>query len=105
MAKELQSARQVVGARVRERREAAGLTQAELAQRVYVSRQTVNNWETGKTLIDVQSLALVADELGNSVSELLGERGVRAVRAEADSATSSWSFLAKPPLCTCSSTL
>ena len=46
MAKELQSARQVVGARVRERREAAGLTQAELAQRVYVSRQTVNNWGT-----------------------------------------------------------
>ncbi|WP_417230425.1 helix-turn-helix domain-containing protein [Thermophilibacter sp.] len=85
MAKELQSARQVVGARVRERREAAGLTQAELAQRVYVSRQTVNNWETGKTLIDVQSLALVADELGTSVSELLGERGVRAVRAEAES--------------------
>lgn len=85
MAKELQSARQVVGGRVRERREAAGLTQAELARRVYVSRQTVNNWETGRTLIDVQSLALVADELGTSVSELLGERGVRAVRAEAES--------------------
>ena len=44
MAEELQSARKVVGERVRERREAAGLTQAELAQRVYVSRQTVNNW-------------------------------------------------------------
>ena len=85
MAEELQSARQVVGERVRERREAAGLTQAELAQRVYVSRQTVNNWETGKTLIDVQSLALVADELGTSASELLGEHGTSAVRAEAES--------------------
>lgn len=85
MAEELQSARQVVGERVRERREAASLTQAELAQRVYVSRQTVNNWETGKTLIDVQSLTLVADELGTSASELLGEHGLEAVRAEAES--------------------
>lgn len=85
MAEELQSARQVVGGRVRERREAAGLTQAELARRVYVSRQTVNNWETGRTLIDVQSLTLVATELGTSASELLGEHGLEAVRAEADS--------------------
>ncbi|MBE5024243.1 helix-turn-helix transcriptional regulator [Olsenella sp. DSM 107455] len=85
MAEELQSARQVVGERVRERREASGLTQAELAQRIYVSRQTVNNWETGKTLIDVQSLTLVASELGTSASELLGEHGLAAVRAEAES--------------------
>lgn len=85
MAEELQSARQVVGERVRERREVAGLTQAELAQRIYVSRQTVNNWETGKTLIDVQSLTLVASELGTSASELLGEHGLEAVRAEAKS--------------------
>lgn len=85
MAEELQSARKVVGERVRERREAAGLTQAELARRVYVSRQTVNNWETGRTLIDVQSLTLVATELGTSASELLGEHGLEAVRAEADS--------------------
>ena len=85
MAEELQSARQVVGERVRERREASGLTQAELAQRIYVSRQTVNNWETGKTLIDVQSLTLVASELGTSASELLGEHGLEAVRAEAES--------------------
>lgn len=85
MAEELQSARQVVGERVRERREASGLTQAELAQRIYVSRQTVNNWETGKTLIDVQSLTLVASELGTCASELLGEHGLEAVRAEAES--------------------
>lgn len=85
MAEELQSARQVVGERVRERREASGLTQAELAQRIYVSRQTVNNWETGKTLIDVQSLTLVASELGTSASELLGEHCLAAVRAEAES--------------------
>lgn len=85
MAEGLQSARRVVGERVRERREAAGLTQAELAERIYVSRQTVNNWETGKTLVDVQSLTLIAAELGTSASELLGERGAEAVRAEVES--------------------
>ena len=50
-----------------------------------MSRQTVNNWETGKTLIDVQSLTLVAAVLGTGASELLGERGMEAVRAEAGS--------------------
>ena len=41
------SAQQIIGARIRERREAAGISQAELARRVYVSRQTVGNWEAG----------------------------------------------------------
>lgn len=62
----------------------AGISQGELAGCVYVARQTVNNWETGKTLIDVQSLALVAGVLGTTASELLGEKGAEAVRAEAD---------------------
>lgn len=33
---------------VKERREAAGLSQRELAERLNVSRQTVNSIETGK---------------------------------------------------------
>ena len=62
----------------------AGISRGELAKRAFVARQTVNNWETGKTLIDVQSLALVAEALGTTAGELLGERGAEAVRAEAD---------------------
>lgn len=81
---ELRTSRQVIGARIRERREAAGISQGELAKRAYVARQTVSNWETGKTLIDAQSLALVAEALGVSAGELLGERGAETVRAEAD---------------------
>ena len=34
------TAQRIIGARIREFREAAGLSQAELARRVYVSRQT-----------------------------------------------------------------
>lgn len=81
---EKRASRQVIGARIRELREVAGISQGELAGCVYVARQTVNNWETGKTLIDVQSLALVAGVLGTTASELLGEKGAEAVRAEAD---------------------
>ena len=40
------TAQRIIGARIREFREAAGLSQAELARRVYVSRQTVGNWGT-----------------------------------------------------------
>lgn len=81
---EKRASRQVIGARIRELREVAGISQGELAGCVYVARQTVNNWETGKTLIDVQSLALVAGVLGTTASEPLGEKGAEAVRAEAD---------------------
>ena len=81
---EQRTSRQVIGSRIRERREMAGISQGDLAKRAFVARQTVNNWETGKTLIDVQSLALVAEALGTTAGELLGEKGAEAARAEAD---------------------
>ena len=49
-----------VGNRIREERERLGVSQEELARRVFVSRQTVSNWETGKTYPDVQSLLLLS---------------------------------------------
>ena len=49
-----------VGSRIRILREAAGLTQSELAATAYGTRQSVGNWERGNTLPDVQSLQLVA---------------------------------------------
>lgn len=39
----------LVGERVRARREAAGLSQGDLARQVFVARQTVSNWETEGT--------------------------------------------------------
>ena len=70
------SAQQVIGSRIREHRERAGLSQAELARRVYVSRQTVGNWEAGRTLADVQSLVLLARVFGVTVDDLIGRRGL-----------------------------
>ncbi len=60
-----------VGNRIREQREAKGISQDELAQKVFVSRQTVSNWERGKTLPDVQSLLLLSNLFDVSVDTLV----------------------------------
>lgn len=70
-----------IGARIRECRERAGLTQAQLASVAFVTRQSVGNWEGGKTLPDVQSLQLVAQALGTTVDGLLGNE-VPAIAGE-----------------------
>ena len=63
-----------VGARIRSLREDAGMTQGELAARVFVSRQTVINWEKGKTLPDVESMKLLSAVFGISLDALLDDR-------------------------------
>lgn len=47
-----------LGAHIKEHRTKQGLSQDDLAERIYVSRQTISNWETGRTYPDVQSLLL-----------------------------------------------
>lgn len=60
-----------VGNQIRERRLALGLSQEELAQRLYVSRVTVSHWETGRTLPDVQSMLLLANLFGTTIDEMV----------------------------------
>lgn len=60
-----------VSSRIREERERAGMSQEDLAQTIFVSRQTVSNWETGKTYPDVQSLLLLSNLFGVSVDSLV----------------------------------
>lgn len=60
-----------LGSQISAHRTAAGLTQDELAKRVFVARQTVNNWENNKTLPDVDSLKRMAEVFGVTVDELL----------------------------------
>ena len=57
--------------RIREERDRAGLSQEALAEKIYVSRQTVSNWETGKTYPDVQSLLLLSNLFGVSIDSLV----------------------------------
>lgn len=45
---------------IKKRRTGMGLSQEELAERIYVSRQTISNWETDKTYPDIQSLLMLS---------------------------------------------
>lgn len=60
-----------IGNQIRERCQALGLSQDELARRLYVSRVTVSHWETNKTLPDVQSMLLLANLFGTTIDELV----------------------------------
>jgi putative transcriptional regulator len=61
------------GARVRARRQGLGITQAELARQVGVSRQTVITLETGDYAPSVFLALRVARSLSTSVEELWGD--------------------------------
>lgn len=52
-------------------REQLGLSQEDVAHKIYVSRQTMSSWENGKTYPDVQSLLLLSDLFGVSIDELV----------------------------------
>ena len=60
-----------IGNQIREHRQQLGLSQEELAQRLYVSRVTISHWETGRTLPDVQSMLLLANLFGTTIDELV----------------------------------
>ena len=47
------------------------LSQDELAQKLYVSRQTVSNWENGKSSPDIKSVVLMSYIFNISVDEFL----------------------------------
>lgn len=54
------------------------LTQAKLAEKLYVSEKTISKWEKGKGLPDTNVLPKLCEILGVSLNELLnGERGVK----------------------------
>ena len=60
-----------IGNRIREERDKHGMSQEDLANAIFVSRQTVSNWETGKTYPDVQSLLLLSNLFGVTIDSLV----------------------------------
>lgn len=61
----------VTAATIKQLREAKGLTQAELAERIGVSSKAVSKWETAKGLPDITLLEPLASALDVSVMELM----------------------------------
>lgn len=60
-----------IGLRIKSLRMDSGLTQVQLSKALYVSRQTILNWEQGRTTPDAQSLLMMGVLFGVPVDALL----------------------------------
>ena len=60
-----------LGKQIRMYRQEAQLSQEELADRVYVSRQTISNWENDRSYPDVNSLVLLSEVFHISIDNLI----------------------------------
>ncbi len=57
--------------RLKDARANAGLTQEQVAEKIMVSRQTISNWENGKSLPDIISILNLSDLYQISIDDLL----------------------------------
>jgi len=63
----------VIGKMLKEKRTENQLTQEQLSEKIFVSRKTISNWETGKTTPDIDSLIRLANLFDLSLNDLLLE--------------------------------
>ena len=49
-----------LGKRIKEYRNTAQMTQEDLAEKMFVSRQTISNWENDKSYPDIHSLLMLS---------------------------------------------
>ena len=56
--------------KLKEARTNVGLTQEQVAEKIMVSRQTISNWENGKSLPDIVSILNLSDLYQISLDEL-----------------------------------
>lgn len=60
-----------LGKHIKEYRTEANLSQEELADKIFVSRQTISNWENNKTYPDIKSLVLMSEVFRVSLDHLI----------------------------------
>ena len=66
-----------LGENIRNLREEAQLTQQQLAERLYVSRQTISRWESGTRCPDLITAKKLAMELQISLDELISDEEIK----------------------------
>lgn len=77
-----------LGKRVRDRRAAAGLTQAQLAAKIPVSQGSVSDWESDKASPSIKMAGALAHALGVDLAWLVyGEGSVTATPVAEPGAT------------------
>ena len=60
-----------IGNQIRKYRTSLNLSQDELADRIYVTRQTISNWENNRNYPDIRSLVLLSNVFGVSLDILV----------------------------------
>ena len=60
-----------IGSQIRKYRNAQELSQEELAEKLYVTRQTISNWENEKSYPDIHSLLLLSSVFKISLDQLI----------------------------------
>lgn len=60
-----------LGKQIKKYRSILSLSQEQLAERVYVSRQTVSNWENEKNYPDINSVVLLSEVFNTSIDNLI----------------------------------
>ncbi|WP_179393775.1 helix-turn-helix transcriptional regulator [Lacticaseibacillus absianus] len=60
-----------IGNQIQANRQRLGLTQDALAEKLYVSRQTISNWENDRHYPDIENLLLLSTLFGVSLDELV----------------------------------
>ena len=72
-----------MGVRIAGARKGSNITQAQLAETMGVSQQTVAAWEVGRRGVPVSSVPALARALGSTVEALVGEKTGPARRGPA----------------------
>lgn len=66
---------------IRSLRQSKNMTQDELAEKLFVTRQTVSNYETGKSRPDVEMLVKISEVLGTDIHQVIyGPEPVKLTR-------------------------
>lgn len=76
-----------IGEKLKNSRLNAGMTQEQIAEKINVSRQTISNWENGKSLPDVISLIKISDLYQISLDDLLKGDGKMMDKIKKDTDT------------------
>lgn len=60
-----------IGSQIKKLRNSQGLSQEELAEKIYVTRQTISNWENEKSYPDIHSLLALSSIFEISLDQLI----------------------------------
>ena len=74
-----------IGKQIRKYRMEAKLSQDELADKIYVTRQTISNWENDRNYPDIRSLVLLSSVFGISLDNLV-KGDVETMKEQIDAA-------------------